>query len=139
MKSRDQSTVRGWVVADNLYDGGAGTNDGERVFGESVLLARTAGDSGASSFDLTGANNGAPASGPFASIPALRIDDTTDHVINATESSTVTFEVSGLTSGATGAVTFTDSADHEVVVNVGANGSYSADLSTLSDGTIESS
>ena len=142
IKSRDHSTVRGWVVADNLYDGGNGINDGERIFGESVLLARAAGNSGGSShtgFDLTGTSNDPPASGPFTSVPALRIDDTTDHVINATESNAVTFEVSGLTSGATGTVTFTDSANHEVVVNVGANGSYSADLSTLADGTIGSS
>ncbi len=49
------------------------------------------------------------------------------------------FTVSGLTAGETGAVTFTDTADHQVVVSVAANGTYSADLSGLTDGTITSS
>ena len=39
------------------------------------------------------------------------INDTADHVINATESSTVAFAVSGLNAGASGKVTFTDAAN----------------------------
>ena len=50
----------------------------------------------------------------------LSINDTTDHVINATESTTVAFTVSGLEAGyETGKVTFTYVANHQVVVNVG--------------------
>ena len=74
-----------------------------------------------------------------ASVTNLVINDTADHVINATESTAVAFTISGLKGNETGAVTFTDAANHQVVVNVGANGSYAADLSTLTDGTITSS
>ncbi len=74
-----------------------------------------------------------------ASVLGLSINDTGDHVINATESSGVAFTVSGLATGAIGEVTFTDSANHQVVVDIGGNGNYSADLSTLLDGTINSS
>ena len=49
----------------------------------------------------------------------------------------VAFTVSGLEAGALGEATFTDIAGHQVVVDV-ANGTYSADLSTLTDGTITS-
>src|SRR5215813_8594745 len=123
MKSRDHSTGRSWVVADNIHDGGNGTTDGERVFGESVLFTSGAGNGGgshrilpvggvddgvtSSGFGLTDTSNTLPTSGPFTSMAALRIDDTVDHVINASESGAVKFEVSGLTSGATGTVTFT--------------------------------
>ena len=69
----------------------------------------------------------------------LSVNDTTDHIINSTEAGNVSFTVSGLGSNETGAATFTDAANHQVVVNVGANGEFSADLSTLTDGTITSS
>ena len=73
------------------------------------------------------------------STPSLSVDDTADHVINAAESTDVAFSVSGLAAGVTGAVTFTDSSNHQVVANVGGNGTYSANLSGLSDGAIASS
>src|SRR3974390_289158 len=69
----------------------------------------------------------------------LTVNDTSDHIINATESSAVAFTVSGLGGNQSGSVTFTDAANHQVVVDVGANGSFTADLSTLTDGTITSS
>ena len=69
----------------------------------------------------------------------LSINDTSDHVINATESTSVAFTVAGLANDVTGAVTFTDSSNQHVVVNIQGSGNYSADLSTLSDGTITSS
>ena len=69
---------------------------------------------------------------------ALSINDTSDHVINFTEAGNVSFTVAGLGGNQTGTVTFTDAADQQVVVNVGANGSYSADLSALTDGAITS-
>ena len=72
-------------------------------------------------------------------IPSSSINDTADHVINAAESRAVAFTVSGLDARTDGKVTFTDAAAHQVVVNVGGNGTYSADLSNLSDGTITSS
>ena len=76
---------------------------------------------------------------PIAGTTVLSIADTSDHIINATESTSVAFTVSGLAAGATGAVTFTDSGNHQVVVDVQGNGAYSADLSTLTDGTVTSS
>ena len=69
----------------------------------------------------------------------LANDDTADQVINAAESNAVAFTVSGLQAGTVGKVTFADGADHQVVVNVAANGTYSANLSALTDGTISSS
>ena len=70
--------------------------------------------------------------------PSLSIDDTSDHLINATESTAVAFTVSGLSPGATGAVTFSDASNHQVVVGVGGDGTFSANLSGLTDGTITS-
>ena len=76
---------------------------------------------------------------PPAGTPTLAINGTADHVINATESTGVAFSVSGLATGGTGAVTFTNSGNHQVVVGIQGNGTYSADLSSLTDGTITSS
>ena len=85
-----------------------------------------------------GANGSSSAATNVATL-TLSINDTTDHVINATEATDVAFTVSGLTVNETAKVTFTDAANHQVVVNVGANGSFSANLSALDDGTITSS
>jgi hypothetical protein len=65
---------------------------------------------------------------------ALSITDTT---INNAEKTAVGFSVAGLDGDATGVVTFSDGVN-SVSVNVGGNGSYSVDLSTLSDGSISS-
>ncbi len=70
---------------------------------------------------------------------ALTISDTADHVINAAESTAVTFTVAGLPRNETGTVTFTDGSNRHVVVGVDGNGTYSANLSALTDGTITSS
>ncbi|MDX8435285.1 Ig-like domain-containing protein [Mesorhizobium abyssinicae] len=59
-------------------------------------------------------------------------------VTNNAEKTVVGFTVVGLDADATGVVTFTDGSSHTVTVNVSANGSYSADLSTLTDGPISS-
>ena len=108
----------------------------------SALSATVLGDVGL----FNGAvNRVAPAAPlPTSSLPdtgtaTLLINDTADHVINAVELTSVSFGVSGLAGGSTGAVTFTDSGDHHVVVAIQGNGSYSADLSSLTDGTITSS
>ena len=76
---------------------------------------------------------------PVVGAPTLSINDTPDHVINAIESTSVAFSVSGVPTGATGQVTFTNSANHQDVVSIAGNGTYSANLSTLLDGTISSS
>src|SRR5439155_1249033 len=65
---------------------------------------------------------------------ALTISDTT---INNSEKTAVGFTVAGLDADATGVVTFSD-ATHHVDVNVSANGSFSADLSILTDGPVSS-
>src|SRR5207342_2615332 len=65
---------------------------------------------------------------------ALAIADTT---INAAEAATAGFSVSGLDGDATGVVTFSDGTN-SVTVNVGGNGSYSANLASLSNGPISS-
>ena len=69
----------------------------------------------------------------------LVVSDTADHVINAVESTDVSFKVAGLGAGASGTATFADAAGHQVAVHVAADGSFSVDLSTLTDGTITSS
>ena len=51
---------------------------------------------------------------PNTGAATLLINDTADHVINAVESTSVSFNVSGIAGGSTGAVTFTDSGDHHV-------------------------
>src|SRR6185503_17459403 len=71
-------------------------------------------------------------------VATLTVDDTANHNINATESSSVAFTVGGLDDAGTGTVTFTDGTS-SVVVNVTGNGGYHADLSTLADGQITSS
>ena len=69
----------------------------------------------------------------------LLVDDAGDGIVNAIKSATVTFAVSGLDHGDTGSVTFTDASKQHVVVSVDGNGTYSANLSTLTDGQISSS
>ena len=69
----------------------------------------------------------------------LVINDTADHIINATEAAAVTFAVSGLQAGAAGMVTFSDASNRQVAVAVDGNGKFSANLSSLTDGTITSS
>jgi Bacterial Ig-like domain/Right handed beta helix region len=97
-------------------------------------------DVGAATVDPSGVAisvSGAPA--PVSANPTLSLNDTADHIVNSTESASVTFTVSGLPSNEPGTVTFTDAANQQVVVNVGGNGNFSADLSALTDGTITSS
>jgi hypothetical protein len=74
-----------------------------------------------------------------AALPTLSISGTTDQVINAVESTNVAFTVTGVEAGATGIVTFTDVANHQIVVSINSDGTYSADFSTLTDGLITSS
>src|SRR5262249_33807932 len=95
-------------------------------------MAKMTGQEPMFAFSLPSAN--------LSSVPPLNlaINDTTDQVINGTEAPSVAFAVSGLTVGETGTVTFSDAASHQVVVNVNANGSYSANLSALDDGTVSS-
>ena len=56
--------------------------------------------------------------------------------VNASNPTNVLFVVSGLPSDYSGTVTFTDSTGKADVVAVGGNGSYSANLSNLTDGTL---
>jgi hypothetical protein len=56
--------------------------------------------------------------------------------VDATNPARVTFTVSGLESGYSGTVTFTDSVGHQNVVPIESNGAYSANLSNLTSGTI---
>src|SRR6185369_15578211 len=71
-------------------------------------------------------------------LATLLVSDTADHIINATESTDVSFTVSGLQAGAAGTVTFSDASNHQVVVAIDGNGTFSANLSSLADGTITS-
>ena len=74
----------------------------------------------------------------MSSAASLSVADTADHIINAAESTDVAFTVSGLVAGATDTVTFSDTSNHQVVVNVEGNGVFSANLSSLTDGAITS-
>src|SRR5207248_6386942 len=63
-----------------------------------------------------------------ASDVTLVVDDTADHVINASEATVVSFTVGGL-DDETGTATFTDGT-HSVQVAVNGNGVYQVDLSS---------
>src|SRR5262245_34328582 len=69
--------------------------------------------------------------GNFHHTLSLAVDDTADHLINATEINAVGFTISGLNASETAQVIFTDINNHHVTVEVTANGSYSANLSAL--------
>ena len=56
--------------------------------------------------------------------------------VNAKNPADVVFTVSGLGSGYSGTVTFTDSTNKSDVVAIKGNGTYSANLSNLADGTL---
>src|SRR4029079_9525959 len=71
-------------------------------------------------------------------VATLSVNDTVDHVINNTESTAVSFTVAGLDDGGSGTVTFTDIHGHTVSVGVTGNGTFSANLSSLDDGSITS-
>src|SRR5204862_97199 len=71
-------------------------------------------------------------------VATLTVDATGDSVINTSESTTVSFAVGGLDDAGTGTVTFSDGTNH-VIVNVTGNGTYSANLHSLTDGPISSS
>ena len=114
--SADLSTLMGGTITSALLAIDLLTGTSFVASGNSVLL------------DTHGAMNA-----------ALIVNDTADHVINATESTAVTFTVSGLESGEAGTVTFTDASNHHVFVGVDGSGTYSANLSALTDGQITSS
>jgi hypothetical protein len=86
-------------------------------------------------FVATDAGEAAPSPLHAAS---LLVDGTADDVINAAESAVVSFTVRGLAAGGAGTVTFTDASNHQVVVDIGGDGTYSANLSVLTDGNITS-
>ena len=57
-------------------------------------------------------------------------------VVGGAQRGAVGFTVTGLDAGATGVVTFLDSANHSVVINISANGTGVADLSAFADGPV---
>ena len=69
----------------------------------------------------------------------LPVDDSANHVINATDTTNIGFSVSGRDAATTETATFTDLANHRTMVNIGGNGNNSADLTNPTDGTISSS
>ena len=71
-------------------------------------------------------------------VATLSVDDTADHIINNTESTAVSFTVGGLDEAGTGTVTFSDGVNPNVVVSVTGNGTYTANLHSLKDGSITS-
>jgi Ca2+-binding RTX toxin-like protein len=76
--------------------------------------------------------DGAPAA-------SLTVDDTADHLIDSTEAASVGFTVAGLDGDATAIATFTDGTNSVQVTGIAANGAYSADLRSLSSGTVHAS
>ena len=77
---------------------------------------------------VSAASAGAPIDSTSAPNPTL--------AVNAANPTNVEFTISGLPSDYSGTVTFTDSTGKADVVAVGGNGSYSANLSNLTDGTL---
>ncbi|MFC3321575.1 Ig-like domain-containing protein [Mesorhizobium cantuariense] len=93
----------------------------------------TAGNAGAAGGDTVSIDTSADLG------PALALTiDAANLVTNNAEKTAVGFTVAGLDADATGVVTFTDASSNTVTVNVSANGSYSANLSALTDGPISS-
>ena len=74
-----------------------------------------------------------------AAAARMSVEDTTDNVNNSMGSGDASFTVSRLTANEPATVQFADFAGFQSVLNVDANGSYTADLSSLSDRTITSS
>ena len=68
-------------------------------------------------------------------IPQLLLDDTIDHVVNAADATNVEFSVSGLAAGASGTVTFTDAANHQVTAATdAADSTFTSDTSAIGAG-----
>ncbi len=57
-------------------------------------------------------------------------------VVGGAQKGAVDYKVTGLDVGATGVVTFLDSANHTVTVNISANGPATVDLSSFADGPV---
>ena len=70
-------------------------------------------------------------------VATLVVADTADRVINNTKSTTVSFTVGGLDNTGTGTVTFSDGT-HSVTVSITGNGTYSANLHSLTAASITS-
>jgi hypothetical protein len=78
-------------------------------------------------------------SADVAPVTTVVVSDTADHVINASESSSVSYTIAGLDPDATATLTFSDGSHPNVVISgINANGPSSANLSTL-NGTVHSS
>jgi VCBS repeat-containing protein len=80
---------------------------------------------------IASAQQSGSASLDVAGQPRLTVNDTIDHIVNASEA--------GLAAGASGMVIFKDAAGHQITVPVQGNGIFSADFSALSDGEVLSS
>lgn len=71
---------------------------------------------------------------------ALQVNGGSGDLIGAAGEHSVAFTVAGMAAGDTGVVTFTDSANHTVTVDVAAGETrYTADFSTLTDGAVGAS
>ena len=69
----------------------------------------------------------------------LTVDDTADHLIDSAEAASVAFTVAGLDADATAIATFTDGTHSVQVTGIAANGTYSANLTSLDSGTVHAS
>src|SRR5690348_5664402 len=141
-----------------LDDGGSGTVTFTDIHGHTVSVGVTGNgtfsaklsslDDGSSTsalaFTDTEGNSAAATGNAVAldthktEVATLSVNDTVDHVINNAESTAVSFTVAGLDDGGSGTVTFTDIHGHTVSVGVTGNGTFSANLSSLDDGSITS-
>ncbi|MGH8399107.1 MAG: beta strand repeat-containing protein, partial [Gammaproteobacteria bacterium] len=88
------------------------------------------------SINRSGANGNA-ASVVTESQPTQTVPPAPNLSVNATNPSDVTFTVSDLGKGYSGTVTFTDVSGSKDVVPIASNGTYSTNLSNLTDGTID--
>jgi len=136
------SSTGGLVNEDLVLDGGPVR---ACMFGEAADCqpASSSSDSGNQNAHVFMAANRTGMRSPLADVSSNnQVSLDTDSVlnpsltVNAANPSNVVFTVSGLESDYSGTVTFTDSSGKSDVVPIGANGTYSANLSNLSEGTL---
>jgi Bacterial Ig-like domain/Tryptophan-rich Synechocystis species C-terminal domain len=125
------------LSSDLLSAGGA--EGGAATANVSNFQAQNAGQTGTSAVDASSPANQLFSLSPAAATSAAAASGESGPslTVNASDPSLVTFTVTGVPSSDHGTVTFTDANGASDVVSINANGTYSANLSNLANGTID--